>query len=39
MPGRDAYLDGLLGAQIAGVASSINFLLNVDAIADLIRSR
>jgi fatty-acyl-CoA synthase len=26
----------LLGAQIAGVASTINFLLNVDAIADLL---
>jgi len=26
----------LLGAQVAGVASSINFLLNVDAIADLL---
>jgi fatty-acyl-CoA synthase len=26
----------LLGAQIAGVASSINFLLNTDAIADLL---
>jgi fatty-acyl-CoA synthase len=29
----------LLGAQIAGVASSINFLLNEDAIADLLEAQ
>ena len=27
----------LIGAQVAGVASTINFLLNADAIADLLR--
>jgi len=29
----------LLGAQVAGVASSINYLLNEDAIADLLRAQ
>jgi fatty-acyl-CoA synthase len=35
-PALPQILPALLGAQIAGVASSINFLLNVDAIADLL---
>ena len=29
----------LLGAQVAGVASSINYLLNEDAIADLLEAQ
>ena len=35
-PALPQIMPALLGAQIAGVASSINFLLNVDAIADLL---
>ena len=35
-PALPQIMPALLGAQIAGVASSVNFLLNVDAIADLL---
>ena len=35
-PILDGMLEALLGAQIAGVASSINYLLNAEVIADLL---
>jgi fatty-acyl-CoA synthase len=35
-PALPALHPALLGAQVAGVASTINFLLNADAIADLL---
>jgi fatty-acyl-CoA synthase len=35
-PALPALHPALLGAQVAGIASTINFLLNADAIADLL---
>jgi fatty-acyl-CoA synthase len=38
-PTRPQLFPALLGAQIAGVASSINYLLNEDAIVDLLEAQ
>jgi fatty-acyl-CoA synthase len=38
-PSLPPLFPALLGAQIAGVASSINYLLNEDAIADLLEAQ